>query len=66
MIMPGSRNQPSGCLMTIVLGIAGAVLTGLVMRTFLHTAGSGGLLGSIVGATIGALVLIMLFRKLWA
>ena len=66
MLMPGSRDKPSGCFMTIVLGIAGAILTGLVMRTFLHNAGSGGLLGSIVGATLGALVLIFLCRKLWA
>ncbi len=64
-IMPGNKREPSGCIMTIVLGIAGAVLTGLLMRYFLHSAGSGGLLGSIVGATLGALLLIFLFRKAW-
>ncbi|MBI5705693.1 MAG: GlsB/YeaQ/YmgE family stress response membrane protein [Armatimonadetes bacterium] len=66
MLMPGSRKEPSGCIMTILLGIAGGVLTGLAMRTFLHTPGSGGLLGSIVGATIGAIVIIFVFRKVWA
>lgn len=65
-LMPGSRKEPSGCLMTTVLGIAGSVTVGYLMRTFLHSPGSGGLLGSIVGATIGAMLLIFIFRKLWA
>ena len=66
MLMPGNKKEPSGCIMTIVLGIAGSVIVGFVMRTFLNTPGGGGLLGSIVGATIGAMLLIFIFRKLWA
>ena len=66
MIMPGNKKEPSGCIMTCVLGIAGSVIVGFLMRTFMNTPGSGGLLGSIVGATIGAMLLIFVFRKLWA
>lgn len=66
MLMPGNKKEPSGCILTILLGIAGSVLVGFLMRTFLNTPGSGGLLGSIVGATIGAMLLIFIFRRLWA
>lgn len=65
-LMPGSRKEPSGCVMTILLGIAGSVIVGFLMRNFMNTPGSGGLLGSIVGATIGAMLLIFIFRKMWA
>ncbi len=65
-IMPGNKGEPSGCLLTIVLGIAGSVATGFVMRNFLGTQGGGGLIGSIAGATLGALVLIFIFKKFWA
>ena len=65
-LMPGTKKEPSGCLMTMLLGVAGSVLVGFLMRTFFGTAGSGGLIGSIIGATIGAMVLIALFRKFWA
>jgi uncharacterized membrane protein YeaQ/YmgE (transglycosylase-associated protein family) len=63
-IMPGTSKEPKGCLMTIALGIAGAVLVGIIMDTFLG-GGSGNLIGSIIGATIGAIVLILLMRKFW-
>jgi len=65
-LMPGSRKEPSGCIMTMVLGVAGSVLVGFLMRTFMKSPGSGGLLASILGATIGAMLLIAIFRKLWA
>lgn len=66
MLVPGNKGEPSGCLFTILLGIAGSVLVGFAMRTFLGTNGGGGTIGSIVGATIGAVVLIMLFKKFWS
>ena len=65
-ISPGSKGEPQGCFMTILLGIAGSVLVGFLMRTFLGTSGTGWFIPSIVGATIGALVLIFLFKKLWS
>ncbi|MBX3120491.1 MAG: GlsB/YeaQ/YmgE family stress response membrane protein [Fimbriimonadaceae bacterium] len=61
-IMPGDKMEPKGCLMTSLLGIAGSVLVGFTMRTFLGTSGGGGLIGTIVGATIGACILIWLGR----
>jgi uncharacterized membrane protein YeaQ/YmgE (transglycosylase-associated protein family) len=64
-IMPGGNKEPKGCLLTIVLGIVGAVITGFLM-SLLGLSGSGGFIGTIIGATIGAMILIFLLRKLWA
>ena len=64
-LMPGAKREPTGCLYTICLGVAGSVIVGYVMRHFLHDSGGGGLIGSIVGATIGAMALIWVFRKIW-
>jgi uncharacterized membrane protein YeaQ/YmgE (transglycosylase-associated protein family) len=64
-ITPGTSKEPKGCLMTMVLGIAGSLLVGFIVNTFMG-GGNGGLIPSIVGATIGAIVLILLARKFWA
>lgn len=64
-LMPGDKAEPKGCLMTMLLGIAGSVLTGLLMRTLLGTSGTGWLIPSIVGATLGAMLLIFVFRQFW-
>jgi uncharacterized membrane protein YeaQ/YmgE (transglycosylase-associated protein family) len=63
-LMPGSSKEPKGCLMTIALGIAGAVVMGLIADMFLG-GGSGNLIASLFGATIGAMILIFLARKFW-
>lgn len=63
-LMPGGNKEPKGCLMTIVLGIVGSVLMGFLMDA-LGFQRNGGLLPTLVGATIGACLLIFLFRKLW-
>ena len=63
-IMPGNKSEPGGCIMTIVLGIAGAVLVGFLMETLMGRRGQGGLIASICGATIGAILIIFLMRKL--
>ena len=65
-IMPGSRKEPTGCITTMLLGIGGSLLTGFVMRFFFHDRGLGGLIPSICGATLGAMVLIMIFRNSWS
>jgi len=65
LIMPGDKGEPKGCLLTILLGIAGSVIVGLIMDAFFG-GGGGGLVGSIIGATIGAIVLIAVFKKFWA
>lgn len=59
-IMPGSAGEPSGWILTILLGIVGAVVGGWLGG--LLGVGGGGLLWSIVLATIGAIVLIALMR----
>lgn len=64
-IMPGNKGEPTGCIMTILLGIAGSVGVGFIMRHFLGDGGGGGLIRSIFGATIGAIVLIALFKNVW-
>ena len=61
-LLPG--KAPGGCVMTVVIGSAGAVLGGL-LATYL---GFGGLSGfdvrSLVIATLGAFVLLLLLRVL--
>ena len=64
-LMPGEKAEPKGCLMTMLLGIAGSVLTGLIMRALLGSEGTGWFIPSIVGATLGAMLLIFLMRKFW-
>ncbi len=64
-LTPGSTMEPKGCLVTSLLGIAGSVLVGFVMDTVGGGNVPGGFLGTVVGATIGAVVLILLFRKFW-
>lgn len=61
--MPGRNSEPQGCLMTMLLGIAGSVITGFVMRWGFGTVGMGGLIPTIVGATLGAMLLIFLVRS---
>lgn len=61
-IMPG--KDPGGLGITIVIGIAGAMLGGWLSTLF----GMGGVdgfnLGSITIATVGALILLWLYRRL--
>ena len=64
-IMPGSDREPKGCIMTILLGIAGSLIVGFLMRAIFGENGGGGLIGTIIGATIGAILLILAFRKFW-
>lgn len=65
LLMPG--NQKGGCLLTTLLGIIGAVIGGWLGRyaTFLPMEPVGTWLpsiGSIVTATVGALLLLLIFR----
>lgn len=62
LLMPG--KDPGGCIITSLIGIAGALLGG-----FLATAlGFGGVaawdLGSFVVAVIGAILLLVIYRAL--
>jgi uncharacterized membrane protein YeaQ/YmgE (transglycosylase-associated protein family) len=62
LIMPG--RDPGGFIITILLGIAGAFLGGFVVSLL----GFGSIqefnLGSIVAATIGAIILLAIYRAL--
>ena len=59
-IMPG--KDPGGCLITIVIGIVGAILGGFLGSFF----GLGRVesfdIGGILIATVGAIVLLLIYR----
>jgi uncharacterized membrane protein YeaQ/YmgE (transglycosylase-associated protein family) len=57
LIMPG--KDPGGCIITILLGIAGAFVGGWLASLF--GMGAGGPAG-IIGATIGAIILLAIYR----
>jgi uncharacterized membrane protein YeaQ/YmgE (transglycosylase-associated protein family) len=58
-IMPG--RDPMGCLMTILLGILGSVVGGLLMGTLItgRSTDPAGWIGSV----LGALLLLWLYRR---
>lgn len=62
-LAPGKTKEPSGCILTILLGVAGSVATGFVMQ-LAGMRGNDKLLGTICGATIGAVALLWISRKL--
>ena len=58
LLMPG--KDPGGCLITVLLGIAGAVLAGwLGHLVHWYEPGEG---ASFVGAIIGAFILLLIYR----
>ena len=57
LLMPG--KDPGGCIVTILLGIAGAYVGGFIGAAL--GLGAGGPAG-IIGATIGAIILLILYR----
>lgn len=61
LIMPG--NQGGGWILTMVLGIVGAIVGGYLGSVLgLGGATTGVNLGSIVTATVGALVVLFVYR----
>lgn len=61
-IMPGSSKEPSGWIMTIVLGIVGALVGGFVAGLF--GIGASNILGQVLVALVGAIILIAALRLL--
>ncbi len=57
-IMPG--DDPGGFVITIILGIAGALVGGFLAS--LIGLGGGGFIWSIIIATIGAIILLAIYR----
>jgi uncharacterized membrane protein YeaQ/YmgE (transglycosylase-associated protein family) len=61
--MPGP--DPGGVLLTIVIGIVGAVIGGFVMENFLGGPGFSGVnLASILVATLGSVILLVVYRAI--
>ena len=62
--MPGP--DPGGILLTIVIGIAGSFLGWVIVYNLLGLANpnSTGLLGSILVATLGSIILLVLYRTI--
>jgi uncharacterized membrane protein YeaQ/YmgE (transglycosylase-associated protein family) len=58
LIMPG--DDPGGIIVTILLGIAGAFVGGFLAS--LVGLGGGGIIWTIIIATIGAIILLAIYR----
>jgi len=58
LVMPG--DDPGGFIITIILGVAGAVVGGFLAS--LIGIGGGGFIWTIVIATIGAIILLAIYR----
>jgi len=61
-IMPG--NDPGGVFITILIGIAGAILGGFLSTALGLGSVTGVNLGSVVIATAGALILLFGYRRI--
>lgn len=57
-LMPG--RDPGGCIVTILLGIAGALVAGFIGQA-LHFYGPGDPVG-FIGAIIGAFIILFIYR----
>ncbi len=60
LIMPG--DDPGGIFVTIILGIVGAFVGGFVFSLFGGAGVTGFNLGSILVATVGAIILLAIYR----
>ena len=59
-IMPG--DDPGGFIITIILGIAGAIVGGFLAD--LINIGGGGFIWTTIIATIGAIILLSVYRAI--
>ncbi|MFD5420112.1 GlsB/YeaQ/YmgE family stress response membrane protein [Streptomyces sp. NPDC127069] len=61
-IMPG--RDPGGCVMTILIGIAGALLGGWLGKVIFHVESIDGFfqLSTWIAAIVGALILLVVYR----
>lgn len=59
-LVPG--KDPGGCLITIIIGIAGALVGGFVGKFIGWSTPESFDLGGIFIATVGAVILLILFR----
>jgi len=61
-LMPGTANEPSGWILTILLGVVGAYIGGFIGRALFGVNTGNNLIIQIVFATIGAIAVIGLLR----
>jgi uncharacterized membrane protein YeaQ/YmgE (transglycosylase-associated protein family) len=62
LVMPG--DDPGGIIVTILIGIVGAFIGGFVVSIFGGTGVTGFNIWSIIVATIGAIILLAIYRLL--
>ena len=58
LLMPG--KDPGGCIITILLGIAGALLAGFIGQSLNLASTANG--AGFIGAIIGAFVILFIYR----
>ena len=58
LLMPG--KDPGGCIVTVLLGIIGAVLAGFIGQSLGLSSASNGV--GFIGAIIGAFVILFIYR----
>jgi uncharacterized membrane protein YeaQ/YmgE (transglycosylase-associated protein family) len=63
LLLPG--RDPGGCIITMLIGIAGAILGGFIVRLFVGgDVVTGVNVTTIVVAVLGAIILLLLYRLL--
>ena len=61
LIMPG--RDPGGFIITIILGIVGAIIGGWILTNLLHIGTAGTTFGwTIIAGVIGAIILLAIYR----
>ena len=55
-------RDPGGIIVTVLIGIAGAFVGGFALRLLCLSGGAGFGLGSILPATLGAIILRAIYR----
>lgn len=58
LLMPG--KDPGGCIVTVLLGIAGALLAGFIGQSLHLTSTSNG--AGFIGAIVGAFLILLVYR----
>lgn len=60
LVMPG--KDPGGCLVTVLIGIVGALIGGFVGTSLGYGGITGFNLGSLLLAVLGSLILLIVYR----
>jgi uncharacterized membrane protein YeaQ/YmgE (transglycosylase-associated protein family) len=58
------RGRGMGCLADIVVGVIGAIVGGLILSQFYSGGQTFGFIGSLLVATVGAVLLLVVWRVL--